>query len=57
MLLCLLKPMVVDMVGIPVVLEAKGLLHVHLLLDWSIKEGALHVHLKKLKRVVSSIGQ
>jgi hypothetical protein len=47
----------INMVRIPVILEAKGLLHVHLLLDWSIEEGALHVHLKQLKRMVSSIGQ
>jgi hypothetical protein len=33
------------------------LLHVRFLLDWSIKEDTLHVHLKKLKTVVSSIGQ
>jgi hypothetical protein len=58
---CLLKPIerlreLVDMVGIPVFLEAMGLFHVHILLYWSIEEGALHVHLKKLKRVVSNIG-
>jgi hypothetical protein len=46
-----------DVVGVPVILKARGLFHVYLILDWSIKEGALHVHLKKLKRVVSSIGQ
>jgi hypothetical protein len=46
-----------NMVGIPVILEARGLFHVHLLLDWSVEEGALHVHLKQLKRVVSGIGQ
>jgi hypothetical protein len=46
-----------NMVGIPVILEARWLLHIHLLLDWSIEEGALHIHLKQLKRVVSSIGQ
>jgi hypothetical protein len=38
-------------------LEAKGLLHVYFLLDWFVEEGALHVHLKQLKRMVSSIGQ
>jgi hypothetical protein len=31
------------MVGVPVILEDKGLLHVHLLLDWLIEECALHV--------------
>jgi hypothetical protein len=47
----------VDVVGIPVILEARGLFHIHFLFDWSIKEGALHVHLKQLKRMVSNIGQ
>jgi hypothetical protein len=47
----------VDVVGIPVILEARGLFDINVLLDWSIKEGALHVHLKQLKRMVSSIGQ
>jgi hypothetical protein len=47
----------VDVVGIPVILKARGLFHIHFLLDWSIQEGALYVHLKQLKRVVSSIGQ
>jgi malate/lactate dehydrogenase len=47
----------VNMVGIPVILEAKGLFYIHLLLDWSVEEGALKVHLKQLKRVVTSIGQ
>jgi hypothetical protein len=47
----------VDVVGIPVIFKARGLSYVYLLLDWSIEEGVVHVHLKKLKRVVSSIGQ
>jgi hypothetical protein len=47
----------VDVVGIPVILKARGLFHIHFLLDWSIKEGALHIHFKQLKRVVNSIGQ
>jgi hypothetical protein len=42
----------INMVRIPVILEARGLFHVHLLLDWSVEEGALHVQLKQLKRVV-----
>jgi hypothetical protein len=45
----------VNMVGLHVVLEAKGLL-VHLLLDRPIEESALHVHLKQLKGMVSNIG-
>jgi hypothetical protein len=58
----LLKPIerpreLIDMVGIPVILEARGLLHIHLLLDCPIEKSALHVHLKQLKRMVSSIGQ
>jgi hypothetical protein len=44
------------MVGIPVILKARGLLHVHLLLDWLIDEGALYVPLIKVKGMVSSIG-
>jgi hypothetical protein len=38
-----------DVVVIPVILEARGLFHIYFLLDWSIEEGALHVHLKQLK--------
>jgi hypothetical protein len=44
------------MVGIPVILKARGLFHVYLLLDWPIEEIALHVHLEQLKGMVSSIG-
>jgi hypothetical protein len=47
----------IHMIGIVVILKAMRLFHVHFLLDWSIEEGALHVHSKQLKRVVSSIGQ
>jgi hypothetical protein len=36
----------VDVVGIPIILEARGLFHINILLDWSIEEGALHVQLK-----------
>jgi hypothetical protein len=58
----LLKPIenlreLIDMVGIPVILKAKGLLHIHLFLDWPVEEDPLHVHLKQLKGMVSSIGQ
>jgi hypothetical protein len=57
----LLKPIerlreLIDMVEIPVILEARGLLHIHLPLDWSVEEGALHVHLKQLKGMVRNIG-
>jgi hypothetical protein len=30
------------MVGIPIILKARGLFHVYLLLDWPIEESALH---------------
>jgi hypothetical protein len=44
------------MVGVPVILKARGLFHVYLLLDWPIEESALHIHLKQPERVVSGIG-
>jgi hypothetical protein len=44
------------MVGIPVILKARGLFHLYLLLDWPIEESALHVHLKQPKGMVSGIG-
>jgi hypothetical protein len=61
MLLGLLKSIerlreLINMVGIPVILKARGLFHVYLLLDWPIEESALHIHLEQLKRMVSSIG-
>jgi hypothetical protein len=31
-----------NMVGIPVILEVRGLFHIDLLLDWFIEEGTLH---------------
>jgi hypothetical protein len=46
----------INMAGIPVILEARGLLYVLLLLDWPVKEGALHIHLKEIKGMASSIG-
>jgi hypothetical protein len=46
----------VYMVGIPVILKARGLFHVYLLLDGPIEESALHVHLEQSKGMVSSIG-
>jgi hypothetical protein len=46
----------IHVVGIPVILKARGLFHVYLLLDWPIEENALYVHLKQPKRVVSGIG-
>jgi hypothetical protein len=44
------------MLEILVILEVRGLLHEHLILDWPIKENILHFHLKELKGMVSSIG-
>jgi hypothetical protein len=43
---CLLKPIehlreLIYMVGIPVILKASGLLHVHLLLDWPVEESSI----------------
>jgi hypothetical protein len=46
----------INMVEIPIILEATGLLYLLLLLDWPVKEGALHIHLKELKGMASSIG-
>jgi hypothetical protein len=44
------------MVGIPIILKARGLFHVYLLLDWPIEESALHIHLEHPKGMVSGIG-
>ena len=47
----------IDMVRILTVFKAGRLLNIDLLLDWSIEEGTLHVHLIKLEAMVSSIGK
>jgi hypothetical protein len=39
------------------IFKAGRLLNIDLLLDWSIEEGTLHVHLVKLEAMVSSIGK
>jgi hypothetical protein len=39
------------------IFKAGRLLNIDLFLDWSIEEGTFHVHLVKLKVVVSSIGK
>jgi hypothetical protein len=44
------------MVEIHVILEARGLIHAHLIVDWPIEESVFHVHLIELKRAVSSTG-
>jgi hypothetical protein len=36
----------INMVGIPVILKARGLFYVSLLLDWPIEEITLYVHLE-----------
>jgi hypothetical protein len=62
MLLGLLEPIkrlieFIDMVRVLTILNTERLLNIDLLLDWSIKEGTLHVHLIKLEAMVSSIGK
>jgi hypothetical protein len=47
----------IDMVRVLTILKAGRLLNIDLLLDWSIEEGTVHVHLIKLKAMVSSIGK
>jgi hypothetical protein len=47
----------IDMVMISFTFKAGWLLHIHFLFDWTIQEGALGVHLIKLKTIVSSIGK
>jgi hypothetical protein len=37
--------------------KAGWLLHIHIFFDWTIQEGALDIHLIKLKTMVSSIGK
>jgi hypothetical protein len=44
------------MVGVSFILKARGLLYVHLLLDWPVEESALHIHLEQPERVMSGIG-
>jgi hypothetical protein len=45
------------MVRILTIFKARRLLNIDLFLDWSIEESTLHVHLIKLKAMVSSIGK
>jgi hypothetical protein len=61
MLLGLLKSIerlreLTHVVRVPFILKARGLLHVHLLLDWPVDESALHIHLEQPERMVSDIG-
>jgi hypothetical protein len=43
-------------VGVPFILKVRGLLYVHLLLDWPVEESALYIHLEQPERMVSGIG-
>jgi hypothetical protein len=45
------------MVRVLTIFKAGRLLNIDLLFDRSIEEGTLHVHLVKLKAMVSSIGK
>jgi hypothetical protein len=45
------------MVWIPTIFKAGRLLNIDLFLDGSFEEGTFHVHLIKLKAMVSSIGK
>jgi hypothetical protein len=47
----------INMVRVLTIFQAGRLLNIDLLLDWSIEEGTLHVHLVKLEAMVSSIGK
>jgi hypothetical protein len=47
----------VNMVRILTIFKAGRLLNIDLFLDRSVEEGTLHVHLVKLKVMVSSIGK
>jgi hypothetical protein len=45
------------MVRVLTIFKAGRLLNIDLFLDWSIEEDTFHVHLVKLKDMVSSIGK
>jgi hypothetical protein len=45
------------MVRVLTIFKARRLLNIDLFLDGSIEQGTLHVHLIKLKAMVSSIGK
>jgi hypothetical protein len=45
------------MVRVLTILKAGRLLNIDLFLDRAIEEGTLHIHLIKLKAMVSSIGK
>jgi hypothetical protein len=47
----------IDVIRVLTIFKAGRLLNIDLFLDWSIEEGAFHVHLVKLKAMVSSIGK
>jgi hypothetical protein len=45
------------MVRVLTIFKPERLLNIDFFLDWTIKEGTFHVHLVKLKAMVSSIGK
>jgi hypothetical protein len=45
------------MVRVLTVFKAERFLNIDLFLDWSIEKGTFHIHLIKLKAMVSSIGK
>jgi hypothetical protein len=45
------------MVRVLTIFKVGRLLNIDLFLDWSIEEGTFHVHLVKLKAMLSSIGK
>jgi hypothetical protein len=47
----------VNMIRVLTIFKVRRLLNIDLLLDWSIEEGTLHVHLIKLEAMVSSISK
>jgi hypothetical protein len=47
----------IHMVRVLTNFKAGRLLNIDLLLDWSIEEGTLHVHLIKLEAMVTTIGK
>jgi hypothetical protein len=47
----------INMIRVLTIFKAERLLNIDLFFDWSIQESTFHVHLIKLKTMVSSIGK
>jgi hypothetical protein len=47
----------IDVIRLLTIFKAGRLLNIDFLLDWSIEEGTLHVHLIELEAMVSTIGK